>query len=42
MANVDKLARAFDALKTHQQGGTSDESGQRWGVNNFDSKPFYY
>ncbi|XP_022080674.1 huntingtin-like isoform X2 [Acanthaster planci] len=29
MANVDKLARAFDALKTHQQGGTSDESGLR-------------
>ncbi len=29
MANVDKLARAFDALKTHQQGGISDDSGQR-------------
>ncbi|XP_038046111.1 huntingtin-like [Patiria miniata] len=29
MANVDKLARAFDALKTHQQGGISDESGLR-------------
>ena len=28
MANMEKLARAFEALKTHQQSGTGSETDQ--------------